>query len=131
MIKVMLDNDLAGHIGAFRDSAVRDGWGDLCLIEFISLADAGLALDATDRVIWHYCQENGVILLTGNRNEKAPDSLESTIKENNTSESLPVVTVADPQRLGKSEYRSQCLESLFEITLDINNYLGTARIYIP
>jgi hypothetical protein len=34
-----------------------------------------------------------MILLTGNRNLKDPDSLEQTIREENTPFSLPVITI--------------------------------------
>jgi hypothetical protein len=131
MIVVMLDNDISGHVGILRETAKSTGWDEYGLINFVTLEDEGLATDAKDRQIWNYCQENGIVLLTGNRNQNDPDSLGIVIEEQNTDESLPVITVADPQRLADAGYRTQCLESMLEIVLDINNYLGTARIFIP
>jgi hypothetical protein len=69
--------------------------------------------------------------LTTNRNEKGYDSLQLTIREENTSGSLPVITVSDQQKLHNSAYREACIESLLTIVLELNNHLGTGRLYIP
>jgi hypothetical protein len=39
------------------------------------------------------------MLITGNRNEDGPASLETTIQASNTPASLPVLTISAPQRL--------------------------------
>ena len=44
---------------------------------------------------------------------------------------LPVITIGNPNRLSERKYRSQCVSRLVEILLDLDNYLGTARIFIP
>ena len=74
-----------------------------------------------------------MILLTANRSMKGKDSLEQVMREENTSESLPVITVSNADRLlnDDSEYRGRCIESLIEIVLDIDTYLGARRIFIP
>jgi hypothetical protein len=72
-----------------------------------------------------------MILLTGNRNLKDPDSLEQTIREENTPFSLPVITISDPQELINPDYRDRCLNRLVEIVFDLENYLGSARLFIP
>jgi hypothetical protein len=54
------------------------------------------------------------------------------MREKNTSESLPVITVSNADRLlNDSEYRGRCVESLVEIVLDIDTYRGARRIFIP
>src|SRR5437867_3281603 len=42
---------------------------------YFHFADVGLALDARDSVVWETCQNEGLILITDNRNRKEPDSL--------------------------------------------------------
>jgi hypothetical protein len=59
------------------------------------------------------------------------DSLEQTIRDENTPTSLPVVTVSLVDRLEERAYREQGAERLAEIILDIENNLGLGRIYIP
>ena len=52
--------------------------------------EVGLAID---RVGWRLAQKNQMILLTANRSMKDEDSLEQVLREENTQNSLPVVTV--------------------------------------
>jgi hypothetical protein len=63
------------------------------------LSDLGLQPDASDRDVWEACQREQVILLTANRNDNGPDSLEATIQQHNTPASLPVFTLANDQRV--------------------------------
>jgi len=73
-----------------------------------------------------------MILLTANRSMKGEDSLEQVMREENSSVSLPVITVGNADRLlSDSEYRGRCVESLIEIVLDIDSYRGARRIFIP
>ena len=73
-----------------------------------------------------------MILLTANRSMKGKDSLEQVIREESTSNSLPVFTIANADRLlNDVDYRGHCVESLIEITLDIDSYQGVRRIFIP
>lgn len=114
------------------DAALEStGWKEYELIEFLELKDAGLAHATKDREIWRYCQHYGLILLTANRNQKGADSLQLTLREENTSASLPVLTVTDQQRLHNAAYREACIESLLTIIIELNNHLGTGRLYIP
>jgi hypothetical protein len=131
MITVLLDNDITGHRELFIGTVSSTGWEEYHLIEFITLTDTGLPENSTDRSIWRHCQSQGYLLLTGNRNQEDPDSLEQTIQEENTSDSLPVITISDPQRIVEADYRDRCIHSLVDIILNLNNYLGSARQYIP
>jgi hypothetical protein len=76
-------------------------------------------------------QTRGLLLLTVNRNMREPDSLEQTIREENTATSLPVITIGSPDRLDEKSYREACAVRLVEIVLDLEDYRGTGRIYIP
>ncbi|WP_353838774.1 hypothetical protein [Moorena sp. SIO4E2] len=62
---------------------------------------------------------------------KGEDSLEQTIREDNTPTSLPILTIGNPDRLDESSYRQKCATRLIEIVLDLENYLGVGRIFIP
>ena len=72
-----------------------------------------------------------MLILTANRNMKGEDSLEQIIREENTASSFPVVTVGDFKRLDEFDYREQCVDRLIEIVLDIENYMGCGRLFIP
>ena len=73
-----------------------------------------------------------MLLLTDNRNNDGPDSLEQTILDDVTSTSLPVLTVSNAERLRKDQgYRSACAERLVEILVDLDRYRGVPRLYIP
>jgi predicted nuclease of predicted toxin-antitoxin system len=94
--------------------------------------DIGLHQDATDLQIWQKCQENHLMLITDNRNKHSPDSLEATIQQFNTPESLPVFTIADLRKFRKSrEYAQRVVEKLYEFLFDIDSLRGTGRLYLP
>jgi len=69
--------------------------------------------------------------LYNNRNMRGRNSLEQTIREENTSKSLPVITIGNVSRLREIEYREKCATRLAEIVMDLENHIGRARIYIP
>jgi hypothetical protein len=62
---------------------------------------------------------------------KGTDSLERTIREENTATSMPVTTIGDMERFRERTYREQCAGRLMETVIDIDNYRGTGRIFIP
>lgn len=93
--------------------------------------EAKLAVDSSDRAVWRFAQDNQMILLTANRRMKGIDSLEQTIREENTSTSLPVLTIGSLDRFSDREYREQCAVRLVDILLDLENYRGVGRIFIP
>lgn len=108
-----------------------EGWLKLLDIPMLTFNDVGLAIDSSDRAVWRFAQEKQLILLTGNRNSENEDSLERTIREENTPASLPVITIGVVSRMEERAYREQCAERLVEIVLNLENYLGIGRIYIP
>ncbi len=131
MIKVLLDNDVDGFQSLLADAIERIGWSEFRLVEFVTLKEVGLLRTAKDREIWRFCQYNSLILFTANRNREDPDSLERTLGEENMPSSLPVLTISNQKRLRNSAYREACVERLLTIILDLNNYLGTGRLFIP
>lgn len=75
------------------------GWLDFDLVRLMTFADTGLPFASTDRAVWRFVQEQGMLLLTGNRNMDGADSLEQTIREENHPAALPVITIARPDRI--------------------------------
>lgn len=107
-----------------------EGLQGLLPIGLTTFADVGLAFDSNDRTVWRFAQEHGMVLLTDNRNMSGADSLEQTIREESRQDSLPVLTIGSVERIVEKEYRERCAFRLIEIILDLESYLGAARLYI-
>jgi predicted nuclease of predicted toxin-antitoxin system len=94
--------------------------------------DVGLSAAATDLEVWNVCQAEQLILITDNRNLDSEDSLEATIRWNNTPESLPVFTIADINEFRtNSSYVERVVEALYDYLLRIHDVRGTGRLYLP
>ena len=65
----------------------------------VSFPALELSYNAPDALIWRTCQREGLVLITGNRNDDGADSLEATIRNENQPDSLPVITIADADRV--------------------------------
>ena len=72
-----------------------------------------------------------MLLLTANRRMQGAHTLEHTIREENTPTSFPVLTIGNADRMLEKTYRERCAIRLVEIGLDLENYLGTGRVFIP
>ena len=53
------------------------------------------------------------------------------MREENLPESLPIITISDPDRVNEYGYRESCVERLVEIVIDIQDYMGAGRLFIP
>lgn len=108
------------------------GWLDLISIRFVTFEDVELPINSGDRAVWRFAQSNQLILLTANRSMKGKDSLERVMREENTPTSLPVITIGNINRLlTEPDYRERCVNRLVEIVVDIEDYRGVRRIFIP
>jgi len=130
-MKVLLDHHMKRQGILLWATMGSEGWLRLLDIPMLTFEDVGLPNDSKDRDVWRFAQQKQLILLTGNRNKDGSDSLEQTIRDENTPDSLPVLTIGITDRLEERAYREQCAERLVEIVLNIENYLGVGRIYIP
>ena len=73
-----------------------------------------------------------MLLLTANRSMKGEESLEQVLREENTVNSLPVITIGDANRfLVDRAYRNRVTDQLIEILLDIEAWMGVGRIFVP
>jgi hypothetical protein len=57
--------------------------------------------------------------------------LEQTIREENSPTALPVVTISRVGRIEEGAYRERCAVRLVEIASELEQYLGTGRLFIP
>jgi len=127
----LIDHNLKGQAVLIWGIIAAEGWLDLVSIRFITFEEVRMPIDSSDRAVWQFAQDNQMILITANRNMKGTDSLEQTIREENTADSLPIVTIGNLDRLDERNYRERCAARLIEIVLDIENYMGVGRLFIP
>lgn len=130
-MNILVDHNLAGYAVLIAGVLANGGWLELISIRFVTFAEVDLATNSSDRVVWQVAQDNQMILLTANRSMKGVDSLEETIRQENTLTSLPVLTIGNVARLAEPEYREQCSLRLFDIILNLDNFRGVGRLFIP
>ena len=135
---VIADVNFQGHFARLLYILQSDDW----LPEWNRLGlgvhtfrDLGLDPRTRDRAVCELCQARGLILITGNRNDDGPDSLEATIRDAG-SEALPVITLGNAQRvLTDIEFATDValglLEYLIDMRKDSSAFLGTGRQYLP
>ena len=106
-------------------------WKHLGLI-VPTFADLGLHPRSTDLDVWCKCQAEELLLITANRNDDGPDSLEATIRTYTTPQSLPVFTLADANRiLNERSYAELVADRLLEYLYDMDHLKGSGRLYLP
>ena len=116
MVKAVLaDVNIEGHVDLVMAIARGTIWGEFWHaigLDYLHFADVGIASNALDSTIWQTCQEARYVLVTNNRNEDDAESLQATIRARATPESLPVLTIADTERLRISrEYAERVAEA--------------------
>ncbi len=131
MIQILVDHNIEGQAVLLWGTLAAEGWLALLPMQLLRFSEVGLPLNARDCDVWHFAQSRRMILLTVNRTMREPGSLEQTIREENTSTSLPVITIGSSDRVDDKSYREACAARLVEIVLDLDNYLGTGRLFIP
>jgi hypothetical protein len=128
----LIDHNLGGHAEILLGNIARQGWLELISIRFITFKEMKLSIDSSDRIVWRIAQSNKMILLTANRSMKGEDSLEQVIREENTLDSFPVITIGDADRfLADRVYRNRCVDRILEILLDIETWMGVGRLFVP
>ncbi len=131
---ILADNDVGGAVMTLRRILESKEWAEFASalnLRFGEFENVGLARDASDRMVWQTCQEVGAVLITGNRTSGAK-SLEQTIQNQAKADSLPVVTIGDPQRVVRDQsYARECAVSLLDLLDRIETLRGTGRLFIP
>ena len=131
MNTILVDHDIEGQVLTLWGALAAAGWLDLYPLQLVTFVQVGFLVYSSDRTVWRFAQAQRFLLLTHNRNMKGEDSLEQTIREENTPTSLPVITIGRVERLRERVYREHCALRLVEISLEIEHYLGTGRLFIP
>jgi hypothetical protein len=131
VITILVDYNLEGYRDQLYGALLAAGWADLAPIRLVTFSQVGLPPDSSDREVWRCAQSNGWLLLTSNRNMKGADSLEQTLREENHSEALPVLTIGNTAHLTQRAYRERCLSRMVEIALDLEEHRGHGRIFVP
>lgn len=128
----LVDHNLEGHAEILLGNVASQGWLELLPIRFVTFKEMNLSIDSNDRIVWRTAQSNQTILLTANRSMKGKDSLEQVIREENKADSFPVITIGDADRfLTDRAYRNRCVDSILEIVLDIETWMGVGRLFVP
>jgi hypothetical protein len=130
-VTLLADHNIEGQSMLLLGTLATQGWLEIVPIRIVSFRSVGLLPNSNDRAVWRFVQERQMILLTGNRNMRGQDSLERTIQEENTPTSLPVLTIGSTKRLDERRYREQCADRLVEILIDIEQYRGVGKLFIP
>ena len=135
MLAIMADHDIEGQMQLVIRLLTSTEWHTLwteLAVRIESFASLGLPANTSDAALWQLCQMQQIILITGNRNEDGPESLEAVLQASNTPASLPVFTISEPQRLLSSRaYTHRVVERLMEYLVDVENLRGTGRLYLP
>ena len=128
----LVDHNLGGHAEILLGNIASQGWLELLSIRFVTFREINLSIDSSDRIVWRLAQQNHLILLTANRSMKGEDSLEQVLREENKVDDFPVITIGDADRfLTDRLYRNRCVDRILEIVLDIENWMGVGRLFIP
>ena len=84
MTTVLVDHNMEGQAVLLWGTLAAEGWLELVPLRLVTFAEVGLSLESNDRIVWRFAQAQRLLLLTDNRSMKGVDSLEQTIREENT-----------------------------------------------
>jgi hypothetical protein len=131
MLTLLVDHNIEGHAMLLWGTLSAEGWPDLLALRMVTFPQVGLSYASSDREVWRFAQAQRMLLLTANRRMQGEQTLEQTIREENTPTSFPVLTIGNANRMLDKAYRERCAIRLVEVGLDLENYLGTGRIFLP
>jgi hypothetical protein len=81
---ILTDINVGRQRRAIASIWVSDSWRDLWRglgLVMESFPALGLSYDSSDALVWRTCQRERLVLLTGNRNDEGPDSLEANVEQ--------------------------------------------------
>ena len=93
VIILLADANINGHVERLVQRMQGEPWIGFwkeLQLSSVAFADVGLVPTDSDLIVWRRCQEKGLLLITGNRNDAGQDSLENTIRTLTTLTSLHV-----------------------------------------
>jgi hypothetical protein len=130
-ITILVDQDLLGFDIFIEEGLKETGWDQLLQCQFKRLRDYDLPANLSDQEIWRFVQTHRLLLITNNRNSEDEESLQATIERENTADAWPIITVSDKDSLIQTGYRQRVAHRLVEIIIDLENYFGTGRLFVP
>ena len=135
MLALLADANVEGQLSRLVDLLESGPWRELWTALNVSVRtfeELGLPYDVTDAMLWQTCQQHSLVLVTGNRNQRGPDSLESVIRNQNTLTSFPLLTLADPERVMRDRrYARHAAERLLDYLFEMDRYRGAGRLFLP
>jgi Domain of unknown function (DUF5615) len=135
VLTILLDENLEGYAAYLTRLVFSPEWSEISSmlgVRIVTLEQVGLSKGTPDEQIWELCQQQQFFLVTDNRNEEKPDSLERMIRTNNRPTSLPVFTISDVNRFrNEHNYVEAVVAKLLEYLFDADNILGAGRLYLP
>jgi hypothetical protein len=131
----MADNDVKGQLDAIIRFLRTPTWQPFledAAVTVVTMQELGLDRDASDMGIWQTCQDQQVVLFTGNRKKEGPESLEQAVRAFQQPDSLPVITLSDPIRFGHERpFAEKAAIKLLDYLLEIDRYRGAGRLWVP
>jgi hypothetical protein len=134
---VLFDVNIEGHqsylMNLLAALDMTDIWERYGFRTF-TVAAFGHTKSVRDRIIWNRCQAERLVLLTENRNDDGEDSLERTMADSLTADSLPVLTLANKGRFEHDRRYALIVAGIFlETLIDAAEgmHRGVGRIYLP
>jgi len=101
-------------------------------LQFVRFRHVGLPTGSTDRNVWQFCRARQFILITNNRNCDGPESLGVLIRTETDLDSPPVFTIGNMDRFdSEPSYTRNVIEKLYAYLIDLDDWLGCGRIYLP
>lgn len=131
MTTILVDHNIEGQAALLLGTYLEEGWADLSPVRFVTFQEVGLIPKSSDRVVWRFAQAHEMVLLTNNRNMRGQDSLEQTLREENTPTALPVLTIGNIERIVERAYRARCAARLAEVIYELEQSRGVSRLFIP
>ena len=101
MPTILLDENIDGYAEYLSRFVFSPEWSEvsgLLGVKIVTFADVGLAAGTPDEEVWDFCQQQHFYLITDNRNQDKPNSLEAMIRTRNLQTSLPVFTISSIDR---------------------------------
>jgi hypothetical protein len=123
MPAILFDYDVQGH---FR--VLSSIWTSRARVELWNMLDCraytfrslNIPRETSDFDLWQLCQLSQFVLVTGNRNAKGVESLEAVLEKWNQPNSLPVLTIADADRVMVDRQYAECVgDQIMEVIFDL------------
>lgn len=104
-------------------------------LRLVTFGDLGLDRGLGDRPLWRFCQDEGWVLFTDDRNDDGRDSLRRTLDDSWTAGRLPVFTLSNKGRFERDRaYAERVAEDVATLMFGIvseGGYRDRSRIYVP